>query len=454
MKKSLAKITNIGELRTILLGTGLSGLASLTKMAISLVTVPLLLNYLGAEQFGLWYAMISLVLILTSVADGGVSNGVVTAVAKASAQNNPKAIKRILASSVFLLTCVSSFILLIVFLLSPHIPWGWLLNIDSAQMIESANSLFLAIATCMVLGWLASVVFKMRIGLQELPAVSIWNTLAFLLILPALMLSIQFNAEIGLLAVAVVGTPIFVRMLASVFYIFKHQQFIPSFKDIDLPSSMSLLGMGSVVFTVTLTQAIAVQSDQILVSNIAGLSEAAVYAVYGRLFMAASLLANFVFLAMWPMIARKTEDKQHLWVQKYFSLALFASTGFTLALVVVIALFNATILELWVGEAIPSSIVLASAFGLAAVLQTVTLACNTLLIAIDERRMVLFANIFMAVVNLPLSILLISEFGVVGAVMGTIIAYTVSIVAPFSVLIPRYFARVRRTQLPENAATT
>ena len=48
----------------------------------------------------------------------------------------------------------------------------------------------------------------------------------------------------------------------------------------------------------------------------------------------------------------------------------------------------------------------------------------------------------MAVANILLSIVLAQRFGVAGVIWGTVIAYSVFIVLPYSVLVPRLVRRV------------
>ena len=73
--------------RRILLTGGSTFIVKMFTAIINLITVPLTVNYLGAERYGLWMA-ISSVMALMSFADFGLGNGLLNAVSKAHGRNN------------------------------------------------------------------------------------------------------------------------------------------------------------------------------------------------------------------------------------------------------------------------------------------------------------------------------------------------------------------------------
>ena len=58
-------------------------MAKVASIIANLVTVPLILNYLGAEQYGVWITITSVFLIL-GVADFGIGNGLLNMKRRAS----------------------------------------------------------------------------------------------------------------------------------------------------------------------------------------------------------------------------------------------------------------------------------------------------------------------------------------------------------------------------------
>ena len=79
--------------RRIAITTIASAMAKVASIIANLVTVPLILNYLGAEQYGVWITITSVFLIL-GVADFGIGNGLLNMIATVSERNDNSAIQK------------------------------------------------------------------------------------------------------------------------------------------------------------------------------------------------------------------------------------------------------------------------------------------------------------------------------------------------------------------------
>ena len=91
--------------RRILLTGGSTLIAKIFIAAINLVTVPLTVNYLGAERYGLWMA-ISSVLALMSFADLGLGNGLLNAISRANGRNSAEEAQVAVSSTFFILMTI------------------------------------------------------------------------------------------------------------------------------------------------------------------------------------------------------------------------------------------------------------------------------------------------------------------------------------------------------------
>src|SRR5665213_1712460 len=98
--------------RRILLTGGSTAIVKVFSAVINLITVPLTVNYLGAERYGLWMA-ISSVLALMSFADLGLGNGLLNAVSKANGRNNIEEAQTAVSSTFFILLGISLILSLI-----------------------------------------------------------------------------------------------------------------------------------------------------------------------------------------------------------------------------------------------------------------------------------------------------------------------------------------------------
>src|SRR6476646_6831908 len=118
--------------RRIRLTTATSIAARGIGFATSLITVPLTLHYLGAERYGLWATLRS-VIALASFADFGLGNGLLNAISSAHGRDDREAGAREVSTAFILLVAVSATLGGAFLLAYPHIYWARLYNGTSPQ---------------------------------------------------------------------------------------------------------------------------------------------------------------------------------------------------------------------------------------------------------------------------------------------------------------------------------
>ena len=124
--------------RRIFLTGGSTAIVKVLSASINLITVPLTVNYLGAERYGLWMA-ISSIMALMSFADVGLGNGLLNAISKAHGKNSIKDAQTAVSSTFYMLLSISILLLLIFLIIYPFIEWQILFNAQSKLAIEESG---------------------------------------------------------------------------------------------------------------------------------------------------------------------------------------------------------------------------------------------------------------------------------------------------------------------------
>src|SRR4051812_44333592 len=83
--------------RRIILTAGASLLAKIISVLSMIVTVPITLNYLGVERYGMWMTISSFAVMLT-FADLGIGNGVLGAVARSNGVDDVVGMRRTIST--------------------------------------------------------------------------------------------------------------------------------------------------------------------------------------------------------------------------------------------------------------------------------------------------------------------------------------------------------------------
>ena len=240
--------------RQILLTTISSGGSKILAVAISFLMIPLTLDYLGTERFGLWMAISSTVAML-SFADLGIGSGLMNAIATAYGKNDIQAIRKKISVGLFLLGVIASVIILIFFIFEGLIPWGKLFNINSELAAEVAVPTITVVVVWFAISMPAGVAIKVLMGLQRGFAANIWLATASIASLICVIGVVHFEGGLPSLATATIAPPIVAGIIAALYLFLKKGTFLmPQFGNISFDDVKDLAGTSGLFFLLQYAQ--------------------------------------------------------------------------------------------------------------------------------------------------------------------------------------------------------
>ncbi len=159
--------------RRILLTGGSTFIVKMFTAIINLITVPLTVNYLGAERYGLWMA-ISSVMALMSFADLGLGNGLLNAVSKAHGRNNRDEAKVAVSSTFYILAGISCLLLIIFISIYPFISWKNIFNVTSPLAIKECGPTMRILVIILLINMPLGIIERIQSGYQEGYRFQVW----------------------------------------------------------------------------------------------------------------------------------------------------------------------------------------------------------------------------------------------------------------------------------------
>ncbi len=410
--------------------------ARLIALAVSLATVPLTLKYLGLERYGMWMTISSTVAMF-SFADLGMSSGLINLVADAHGRKDKDALCRAVSSAFCMLSIVACLLLLAMASLYPLIPWQKIFNVHSLEAIREAGPALAALLVCFAANLPLGIVGSIQNGLQSGFITNLWGAAAgsvFSLI--AVLLAIHFHAGLAVLILGLSGAPLAATACNAVqlFLIDRPWLRRPRMRFISRQTASSLLHIGLMFFCLQLATAIGYQSDNLVIAHLMGARMVAAYAVPSRLFNILPTLIGMTVGPLWPAYAEAITGGDIAWIRKAFRRTVIGGLAATSIAALLFVLFGNAILGFWVGPSIRASLPLLAAFGIRCILSAYLQPLSILLNGIGRLRAQAITAILMSVVNLTLSILLVRRFGIIGAILGTIVAELTVVVIPETII--------------------
>jgi len=413
-----------------------AGTAKAAAVAAMLISVPLTLGYLGPERFGLWMA-ISAVILMLGFADFGLGNGVLNAVSHASGRNDKLAIHRFVSNGMIMLATIGGLVLLLFVAVYPHVPWPSVFNVSSATAAHESASVVFVLVLCFIATLPLGATQKIQLGLQQGYWGNLWETVGTILGLLGIVVAIKLQAGLQWIALSMAGVPVVFRAVNTfVFFGYQERALRPSFGHFDFGVIRQLVRTGFLFFLLQLAVIIGFQSDNIIIARILGVEAVAGYDVALKLSTLPAMFIGLVVVAQWPAYGEASTRGDFEWIRRTFIRTVRLSLLFAIPFAVVLTTWGDQLIRFWAGpEVIPSPALLVG-MSIWSVLLVLGSVISALLNGLHIVKFQAVTALLMATANILLSIYLVGRIGVLGAIVGTICAYTI-----FSFLPAWYYLR-------------
>lgn len=434
--------------RRIVLSAAASFVAKAVQSVCMIVYVPLALNYLGKERFGLWQTMTALIGSL-AISDLGIGNGMISLLAATQGTDDRAQAKRIVSSATFIILLVAAISAVAFAIIFPFVDWPRVFNAQSDLAIRESAP---AIAWCMALFLVSlplNVVQSTHLGYQEGFVPNVVQAALNVLGLVGIFIAIKLGYGLVGMTILWLGASVLVRVINAIYLFGFHRRWLaPTLSAFDWFTATRLLKVSVLYFVIGASIAIGYTSDSFVITQILGPDKVTEYNVPYRLFSVVIIMISFFLAPLWPAYAEARARGDVAWVKRTLRRSMLVSFGFNFLAAVVLVLVGRWIISLWVKDAVAPTTVLMIAFALYLIVNGLHQPLSTLLNGLSIVRFQLICWIAMAATNITLSIVLTKRYGVPGVVFGTVIANFVCFVLP-SMWFVRRFLRGMQASPPQ-----
>ncbi len=410
-------------------------------MGTSILTVRLTFRYLGAERYGMWMTITSVVLML-GFADLGMSNGLINMVANAMGREDRKAAKESVTSAFWMLSAIAAAVTLGMIAVYPFINTSRLFNVHSPTAIRESGPALLVFFICFAANLPLGVVRSTQLGMQNAFIGNLWSTLGTVASLVALLIAIRLHAGLPLLVLSLSGPPVLAWLLNGVeLFGFSQPDLLPSLNSFSRESASRLFRTGMMFFLLQLSVTVGMQTDNVVIAQIMGAKAVAAYAVPARLFNIIPGFLAMVSVSMWPAYADALARSDGPWIRKSFIRVTAFGTAITILATALLVIFGNRIMAFWVGPQVHASAALLVVFAMQCLLYSYLHPILFLMNATGQFRVTVISGLAMAASNLALSILLVKRYGIIGAVLGTVTSLLIVQAVPLTLVTTRLLRR-------------
>lgn len=418
--KSLVNGTNRTLLvnRNILFSLILKG----GSVLITLLLVPLTINYVNPVQYGIWLTISSIV-YWVNVFDMGIGNGLKNEIAYSLALNDESNLKKYVSTSYVVLTVIATIIFVVFLLLNSFFDWNKILNI-SGKINYDVQPVMLVVMGFFCLQFIVQIIDAVLSATQQIFKSSLILFMGQLIgLLIIYLLTVFAPASLLFLVISMAGSSVFVLVIASFFlYSRELKNFAPSYHYVDVKYIKKLLEVGGSFFLIQIGAMVLIHANNFIIAKILGPAAVTTYNIPFRLFSFISMLFAIIIMPYWSAFTNAYANRDLQWIRK--SIRKLRIIWLCLsALGFVVFIFSDFLYKIWINNAVTIPVSLSFCM----LLYVIVFIWHTMhvyfLNGIGKIRVQLFVVLAGAVLNIPLSICLGRSYGLSGVVCANSITF-------------------------------
>ena len=410
-------------LLTAIAGKGMS-------VVVSLVSAALTVGYLGAERYGIWIT-VSTLLTWLSLADIGLGNSLTNALSESFATDR-RDVAQVHTASVFWMLClVAAALGGLCWVIWPWTDWVSLLGVKATLARAETGPAIAVTLAIFLLSFPLSIIARVLCAYQESAFANFWAAGANLTSLFGIILATHFKLGLVPLIAAFSGSSLLVTAASGVWLFGFHKPWLrPVISAVCFDSIKKLTTIGSMFFVVQIAALLISQTDNLIIAHYLGVRAVTPYSITWRLFSCSTLVQMLLMQSLWPAYAEAFARKDGGWIRKTFWFNLLSCFLITIIMVVPLVIFGGAIIKQWIGpEAVPSTALLVL-MGVWSVINGTLCPINCLLNGLGRIKVQMTFGMATAVTNVALSIFLVSRYRIEGVIFGTVVSYILFAIVP------------------------
>lgn len=402
-------------------------------MAASFLAIPMMIHYLGQEQFGVWSTILT-VMAWTVFFDLGVGNGLRNKVAESIAKGATNAAAGYISSAYTLIGFIALAIWITVTVASYFVPWQVVFNTEAISESTLRETIQIA-AFFIVLNFWIGLISALLNAVQRTSMVALGQLVTNLLLLALVyFLASATDASITKLALIYGISIVSANILLSYLFYKDHRELRPRVS-LNRAHLNPLLTLGLQFFTIQFAVLIIFTTDKMLITQLFGPQYVTQYEVVFKLFSIFTFAHGLISAPLWSTYTDAYHRGDLPWIKSMLhgQLIIFLATS---GVVAATALAAKPLIEMWLGSDIDVSNNLILAMSLLVIVSAWNNVFGVILGGLGKIRLGSIYTIATAIVNLPISYYFskILEFGIAGVVLGSIVSILISsVLSPIQV---------------------
>ena len=410
---------------------------------ISLILVPMTVNYVSSAQYGLWLTISSIVAWI-SYFDFGFAHGFRNRFTEAMALNDRELAKQYVSTTYAVLTIIFVTMAFVVLVINSFLDWSSLLNVG-LEYGHELRLVFAVLTITLCLNMIASVLPTMLTADQRPVYSSLFIVIGQIMSLIVIGILIRVTAgRLLYLAFALSVIPLLVLFVAS-FFVFSSKRYCdvaPSMNTINRALTKKIIGLGAQFFIIMVCMLFIFQVINIIIVRVCGPENVTAYNIAYKYFNILNMAMMIIVTPFWSACADAYTKKDFLWMKNVIE-KMEMIWKLSICVLIIMILVSSTFYDIWVGDSVKISLSLSVMVGVYILVQNLCGIYIYMINGTSKIRLQLVVYLVSAFISVPTMYFLCSKYGI-----------TVMLLVPISVcLIQAFVAKKQLTKIIRGTAS-
>ena len=319
------------------------------SIAISLVMVPLTINYVNATQYGIWLTLSSIIGWF-SFFDIGLTQGLRNKFAEAKANGDDQLAQTYVSTTYAILSIIFLSIWALFLIVNSFLNWSSILKLPASSQSE-VSVLAVIIFTYFCLQFIFRIINAVVTANQQPAKSAFIDVLGQIFsLLFVFILTKTTQGSLIKLGVGLCVAPIIVLLLANIF-LFKgdYRKYRPLLSKVKFTYAKGLFNLGLIFFIIQVAGLIQFETANIIIARNFGTSEVTAYNIVYKYFGMVNMLFTIFIAPFWSASTEAFLKKDFRWIKN--GIKRYNQLNIALFLVACLLLiFSDTIFSLWLGK--------------------------------------------------------------------------------------------------------
>lgn len=326
-----------------------SSILKIISLSTSLLIVPITINYLNNEVYGIWMTITS-ILFWINTFDIGLGNGMRNYLTEAISQKDYSLGKRYISTTLSLLTLIALVIGFAVLIPLLTIDFNKFFNTEAISNFDLRNTMIVAISFTLFNFVLKNIGF-IYVAMQKYAVNDLLSVLGNVLSLGIIFLLTKLTTgHLIYVVLAYTATQCIIFCLAAIPLFKKHPELRPTFKFFDKSLSHKIVGKGLGFFVIQISSCLVIfGAANIFITQLCGPATVTTYNIAYKFFNLLVIAYTIILSPMWNAYTDAYVKGDMIWINQTFNRAL-KLWGLSVVGGCIMLVGCQTFYHLWVGE--------------------------------------------------------------------------------------------------------